>query len=74
MEVSDGVNLLFCLLSRGVKIVSDLRSGGLIWSKFAFLHFFQGVIIVSDLRSEGVSWSKFVFAFSSFVQGGENSI
>ena len=55
MEVSDGVNLLFCLLSRGVKIVSDLRSGGLIWSKFAFLPCFQGVIIVSDLRSEGVS-------------------
>ena len=52
--------------------MSNLRCGGLRWSKFAFLPFFQGVKIVSDLRSGGLIWSK--FAFFAFFPGGNNSI
>ena len=59
---------LFAFLSTGVKIVSDLRSGGLSWSKFAFapiLPFVWGGKNISNLRSGGLRWSN-IFHFTFF--------
>ena len=66
---------LFAFLSTGVKIVSDLRSGGLSWSKFAFAPFclLFGVVkiyLISDLEvSDGVT-----FSILPFFQIGKNCI
>ena len=59
MELSDGVYLPFCLFSEGggVKIVPDLISGGLRWSKIAFLPFVRqggggGKYLISIWKSQ----------------------
>ena len=66
MELSDGVYLPFCLFSEGggVKIVSDLISRGLRWSKIAFLPFVrQGGGEISNLDLEVSDGFNCLFAF-----------
>ena len=67
MELSDGVYLPFCLFSEGggVKIVSDLISGGLRWSKIAFLPFVRqgGGVKISNLDLEVSDGFNCLFAF-----------